>query len=120
MNSVLQTLCYTEMFKEVNKTKVPSHIPLKPRTPSFSSHNANMRGMKAGTAGNQGYVRKRPGPRSVTCLQDGLRSGKKDFAPSRIINRLQGGDVRILLARVGDKTQGQKRRSPSRPTLCCS
>ena len=94
MNSVLQTLCYTEMFKEVNKTKVPSHIPLKPRTPSFSSHNANMRGMKAGTAGNQGYVRKRPGPRSVTCLQDSLRSGKKDFAPSRIINRLQGGDVR--------------------------
>ena len=95
MNSVLQTLCYTEMFKEVNKTSVPSHIPLKPRTPSFSSHNTSQRGTMAGLAGSKSYVRKRPGPRSVTCLQDSLRSGKKDFAPSRVINRrLQGGDVR--------------------------
>jgi len=116
MNSVLQSLCYTEMFKEINNSDVPSNFPLKPRTPSFSSQNVRSSDSSSSSGGKKSvsYVKKRPGPRSVTCLQDALPSGRKDFAPSSIINKLQGGDVNNSRGRVS-RRRGTKKQKISEP-----
>ena len=123
MNSVLQSLCYTEMFKEVYNSDIPSNFPIKPRTPSFSSHNKfrnaktsdnhmNSNNNKNVNNNNNNmnhstYLKKRPGPRSVTCLQDVLPSGRNDFAPSNVINKLQGGDVSNRGTRTSSRVIGQ-------------
>ena len=112
MNSVLQSLCYTEMFKEINNSDVPSNFPLKPRTPSFSSQNVRRSDVSSSSGGKKSvsYVKKRPGPRSVTCLQDALPSGRKDFAPSSIINKLQGGEVNDAVGRVSRRRGTKKQK----------
>ena len=83
LNSVLQALAYTEPFKRHVFSSKPTATAVLPQQPLPVSSNGPLLTSPLQTH----FVRKRPGPRSVTCLQDSLKPGRREAGGG-----LWGGD----------------------------